>query len=70
MPVLIANCGLCLFMCASRQMVPNHVFCRGLTTLLVLNHVHVPRREDMALVTDFGGSASECVALQVIEYQP
>jgi len=47
-PVLILNCGLCVFMCASRQTVPNHVFCRGLNTILVPNHVHVPRRADMA----------------------
>ena len=48
MPVLIPNCGLCVFMCASRQTVPNHVFCRGLKTILVPNHGHVPRRADMA----------------------
>jgi len=48
MPVLIPNCWLCVFMCASRQTVPNHVFCRGLTTILVPNHVHVPRRADLA----------------------
>jgi len=48
MSVLIPNCGLCVFMCASRQTVPNHVFCLGLTTILVPNHVHVPRRADMA----------------------
>jgi len=47
MPVLIPNCTLCVPICASRQTVPNHVFCRGLTTMLVPNHVHVPRREDM-----------------------
>jgi len=47
-PVLIPNCGLCVFMCESRRMVPNDVFCSGLTTILVPNHVHVPRRADMA----------------------
>jgi len=47
MPVLIPNCGLCVFMCASRQTVPNHAFCRGLTTILAPNHVHVPRRADI-----------------------
>jgi len=35
MIVLIPNCGLCMFMCASRQTVPNHAFCRGLTTISV-----------------------------------
>ena len=48
MPVLIANCGLCLFMCASRQTMPNHALCRGLTTILAPNHVHVLRRADIA----------------------
>jgi len=50
MPLLIPKCGLCAFMCAPRQTVPNHVFFHRLTTLFVSNHVLVPRREDMASV--------------------
>jgi len=48
MPVLIPNCGLRVFTCASRQTVPHHVSWSELATLLVPNHVHIPRREDVA----------------------
>jgi len=59
MPGMIPNCGLCVFMCASRQTEPNHVLCRGLTTILVPSHVHVPRRAYMASVTN-GRQSRSC----------
>jgi len=60
MHVLIPNCGLFVFMCASRQTVPNHVFCRGLTSILVPNHVHVSSRADIALVSTWISELQFC----------